>query len=121
MELVCEPVFDYGRDAAEWTLVGDDRHTADARGPHLTLRLQTDLAMGIEGNRVRARKTLHAGERAFCSLSWADELESPQDVAEADARLAATTACGARGSRGPDPGPPFSRGDRALGAGRSRA
>ena len=30
VELVCEPVFDYGRDPAEWTLVGDDRHTADA-------------------------------------------------------------------------------------------
>ena len=32
MELVCEPVFDYGRTAAEWTLVDDDRHTADASG-----------------------------------------------------------------------------------------
>ncbi len=32
MELVCEPVFDYGRTAAEWTLVGDGRHTADASG-----------------------------------------------------------------------------------------
>ncbi len=36
IELVCEPVFDYGRVAADWTLVGEDRHTADAhgRGPH---------------------------------------------------------------------------------------
>ena len=35
IELVCEPVFDYGRTAAEWTLVDGDRHTADAdrRGP----------------------------------------------------------------------------------------
>ena len=32
IELVCEPVFDYGRVPAEWTLVGDDRHTADASG-----------------------------------------------------------------------------------------
>jgi GH15 family glucan-1,4-alpha-glucosidase len=92
MELVCEPVFDYGRVPADWTLVNEDRHTADARGPHQTVRLRTDMAMGIEGNRVRARRTLHAGERAFCSLSWAAELESPPDLADADARMAGTTA-----------------------------
>src|SRR5262245_66474948 len=30
IELVCEPVFDYGRAPAEWTLVDGDRHKADA-------------------------------------------------------------------------------------------
>src|SRR4051794_5891763 len=50
------------------------------------------MAMGIEGNRARARRTLQAGERAFCSLSWAEGLESPPDLADADARLDATTA-----------------------------
>jgi hypothetical protein len=30
---VCEPVFDYGRTPAEWELVGDDLHAADAAGP----------------------------------------------------------------------------------------
>jgi hypothetical protein len=30
VELVCEPAFDYGRAPAEWALVGDDRHAADA-------------------------------------------------------------------------------------------
>ena len=30
IEIVCEPVFDYGRVAAEWTLVDGSRHTADA-------------------------------------------------------------------------------------------
>src|SRR5947209_18340819 len=39
MELVCEPVFDYGRVPAEWSLVGDDRHTADATGDGRTIRL----------------------------------------------------------------------------------
>ena len=29
VELVCEPVFDYGRTPAEWTLADDDRHSAD--------------------------------------------------------------------------------------------
>ncbi len=32
VELVCEPAFDYGRQEAEWTLVGEGRHCADARG-----------------------------------------------------------------------------------------
>ena len=61
VELVCEPVFDYGRTPAEWTLVDDDRHAADATGAGQTIRLRSDLALGIEGNRVRGRHTLGAG------------------------------------------------------------
>src|SRR5215208_7049838 len=38
--LVCEPDFDYGRAPADWSLVGEDRHTADARAGELTIRLQ---------------------------------------------------------------------------------
>jgi alpha,alpha-trehalase len=91
IELVCEPVFDYGRTPAEWTLAGDDRLTADATGAGVTLRLRSDMPMGIEGNRVRARHMLREGEKAFCSLSWAEELESPADEDDAWARMAATT------------------------------
>ncbi len=47
--------------------------------------------MGIEGSRVRARHFLREGERAYCSLSWAAELESPRDLAEAQERMDATT------------------------------
>ena len=32
VELVCEPVFDYGRTPAQWSLADGDRHTADATG-----------------------------------------------------------------------------------------
>jgi GH15 family glucan-1,4-alpha-glucosidase len=91
VELVCEPAFDYGRAPAEWTMVGDDRHTADATGAGTTIRLQTDLGLGIEENRIRARHVLKAGERAYCSLSWDEGLVSPQDFEEADSRIAATT------------------------------
>ena len=69
VELVCEPAFDYGREPATWTLVGDDRHAADASGADQTIRLVTDMALGIEGNRIRARHVLEAGERAYCALS----------------------------------------------------
>jgi alpha,alpha-trehalase len=91
VELVCEPAFDYGRTPAEWSLVDGSRHAADAAGAGQTIRLVTDLAMGVEGNRVRARHTLRAGGHAYCALSWAEGLRAPEDVGAADARIAATT------------------------------
>ncbi len=90
VELVCEPVFDYGRVAAEWAMVDGGRHAADASGAGVTIRLQSSMAMGIEGDRVRARHALDAGERLFCSLSWAEGLKSPADAEDAEKRLAAT-------------------------------
>jgi alpha,alpha-trehalase len=90
VEIVCEPLFDYGREPAEWALVDGDRHAADATGAGLAVRLSSDLALGIEGNRVRARHTLGAGERAFCALSWAEALQAPGDAEDAVARIAAT-------------------------------
>jgi GH15 family glucan-1,4-alpha-glucosidase len=90
IELVCEPAFDYGRTPAEWELVGEGRHAADATGAGTTVRLQTDLALGIEENRARARHMLSSGERAYCSLSWDEDLVSPEDVEDAESRIAAT-------------------------------
>jgi GH15 family glucan-1,4-alpha-glucosidase len=49
------------------------------------------MALGIEGNRVRARHTLEAGESLYCALSWAEGLTLPADGDDATARLAATT------------------------------
>jgi alpha,alpha-trehalase len=91
MELVCEPIFDYGRTPAVWKIAGDDRHAADAGKDAGTIRLRTDMALGIEGSRVRARHVLHAGEQAFCTLSWAEDLTAPADAAEAVEHLEATT------------------------------
>jgi GH15 family glucan-1,4-alpha-glucosidase len=88
VELVCEPVFDYGRTPAEWTLTGDG--AADATGAGQTVRLRTDLALGIEGERVRARHVLEPGDRAYCALSWAEALATPESVDEAIARLDTT-------------------------------
>jgi GH15 family glucan-1,4-alpha-glucosidase len=91
VELVCEPVFDYGRAPAEWTLVDGGRHVAEATGGGLTIRLASDLALGIEQSRARGRHTLRAGERAYCALSWAEGLVTPHDVEDAEARIASTT------------------------------
>jgi len=90
VELVCEPVFDYGRTPAEWTLVDGGRSAADATGAGQTLRLRSDLALGVEGSRVRARHALEKGDRAFCSLSWAEELAGSADADDAAARIDAT-------------------------------
>ena len=91
VDLVCEPVFDYGRAPAEWTLVDGGRHAADASGAGQTVRLRSDLALGVEGGRVRARHVLEPGERVFCALSWAAGLAAPEDSDDAAARIAATT------------------------------
>jgi GH15 family glucan-1,4-alpha-glucosidase len=89
VELVCEPAFDYGRTPAEWTMV-DGRHMADADGAGQTFRLQSDLPLGTEGNRVRGRHVLAEGDRAYCALSWAEDLRVPADLEDAEKRIAAT-------------------------------
>ncbi|MFN8160440.1 MAG: glycoside hydrolase family 15 protein [Solirubrobacterales bacterium] len=91
VELVCEPDFDYGRTPASWELVDAGRQVADAEGAELTIRLQTDMALGIEGEWVRARHNLRQGEQLYCSMSWAEGLSGPRNVDEANGRLAATT------------------------------
>jgi GH15 family glucan-1,4-alpha-glucosidase len=90
IELICEPALDYGRTPAEWKLVDDNRHAADASGGTQTIRLVSDLALGIEGNRVRARHVLMSGDKAFCALTWAEELAAPQTADQAEARIGAT-------------------------------
>jgi GH15 family glucan-1,4-alpha-glucosidase len=89
LELTCEPVFDYGRVPARWTL-SEDGNRADANGAELTLRLQTDLSVGVEGDWVRGRHVLSKGEQVYCALSWAEELAAPSDVDDANGRLATT-------------------------------
>jgi alpha,alpha-trehalase len=90
MELLCEPDFDYGRVLADWSLL--DPHTADASGEGLTVRLRSSMPLGPEKGAAQARHTLQKGEQAFCSLSWAEELASPEDVDQANARLSETTS-----------------------------
>jgi alpha,alpha-trehalase len=91
VELVCTPVFDYGRTPATWELTGPDRHQADATGAGQAFRLWTDLALGIEGSRVRARRMLQTGDRAYVALSWGEGLAAPATVEEARARMETTT------------------------------
>jgi GH15 family glucan-1,4-alpha-glucosidase len=90
LELTCEPVFDYGRTPAQWS-VSEEGRRADASAEELTIRLQTDMHAGVEGDWVRARHHLKQGEQAYAALSWAEELQAPMSVQEAEEHMATTT------------------------------
>ena len=90
IELTCSPIFDYGRTIAEWTMDDPERHAADATGAGVTIRLSSDLVLGVEGSQVRARHVLTKGQRAYCVLSWADQLVVPTDIDDAHAKITAT-------------------------------
>jgi alpha,alpha-trehalase len=90
IDLVCEPGFDYGRLPGDWTL-SEDRHRADATGAEQALRLQTDMLLGIEEGRARARHVLRAGETVYCALAWSEEARVPTTVEDAAGQLEATT------------------------------
>ncbi|HEY7953572.1 MAG TPA: glycoside hydrolase family 15 protein [Solirubrobacteraceae bacterium] len=91
VEMVCEPMLDYGATAATWELVVDEHGEGlEARGGDSAFRLFSDTRMGIEGNRAHSRHTMKEGERRFCALSWTQELRGPRTVEEAQARMQRT-------------------------------
>ncbi len=90
LEAICEPILDYGRAPAEWTMLTDDWSVAEASGAGTTLRLHSNLRIGIEGSRARARHTLSEGERRFVALSWSGGLDGPRDGDDAHDRIERT-------------------------------
>jgi GH15 family glucan-1,4-alpha-glucosidase len=90
VEAVCEPMFAYGASEAQWRMVSHDWSAAEASDGELALRLATDLRIGLEGSRARARHVLQEGELRFIALGWSHGLAGPADGQDAVARLAAT-------------------------------
>jgi GH15 family glucan-1,4-alpha-glucosidase len=91
VEMVCEPLFDYGRATAEWSMQDDERHVVDATGAGVRIRLRSDLALGIEAGRARGRRTLTTGDRMYCVLSWNHDLATPETFDEARAMINETS------------------------------
>jgi alpha,alpha-trehalase len=91
VEAICEPMFDYGAHPAAWELCNKDWTAAEASCEDTMLRIVSDLRLGIEGNRVRARHTMVEGERKFVALAWSDGLAGPIDLPDAQARILATS------------------------------
>jgi GH15 family glucan-1,4-alpha-glucosidase len=91
IKLECEPAFDYGGLAADWEYTGSGYGEAIARseGMPLHLRLVTDLRLGFEGPRARARTTLREGEKAFVAFGWSDH-SLPASYDEAEKRMSQT-------------------------------
>ncbi|HSR83651.1 MAG TPA: glycoside hydrolase family 15 protein [Streptosporangiaceae bacterium] len=88
--LECEPAFEYGRQRGTWGYLDSGYGRAEVRnGDQSQLRLASDLNLGFEGPRAIARRRLHAGEHAFCALSWGDG-SPPADYADAHGRMRAT-------------------------------
>ena len=74
MHMDCEPVYDYGRARASWEYTGAGYEQAQATfaGHDLQLTMVSDLRLGIEGSRLRARTTMHDGDVAYVALCWSE-------------------------------------------------
>ncbi len=74
MNLDCEPAFDYGGLAADWEYTGEGYHgaIASSEGIDVQLRLATDLRLGFEGPRARARTLMREGDVAFAAIGWSE-------------------------------------------------
>jgi GH15 family glucan-1,4-alpha-glucosidase len=91
MHLECDPIYDYGRVRASWEYTGDayEETTGGFEGVDLRLRVHSDLRLGIEGTRVRARTTMHHGDLAYVALSWSEH-RGPTSFTDAYERLVRT-------------------------------
>ncbi|TPG31296.1 glycoside hydrolase family 15 protein [Mycolicibacterium hodleri] len=99
VELVvdCEPSFDYNRNVATWEYsaagygeaVARAKHEPDA---HPTLRLTTNLRIGLDGRQARARTRLKEGDDVFVALSFSSN-SAPQTYAEATDKMWSTSEC----------------------------
>ena len=97
LEVICEPMFDYAREPAEWELSDDaEGGLAHGRGKHgvdlgeQEIRLASNMRLGVESSRVRARHTIVEGEKCFVALGWAADLEVPRTVDEAESWISET-------------------------------
>jgi GH15 family glucan-1,4-alpha-glucosidase len=92
IKLECEPAFDYGGLAADWayTSAGYGEAIARSEGMDIELRLLSDLRLGFEGPRARARTMMHEGDVAFVVLGWSQH-PLPQSYEEAAASVARTS------------------------------
>jgi alpha,alpha-trehalase len=93
VEIVCEPMLDYGATAATWSVVQTGEEGVcmmDATDDVTAFRMFSDIRMGIEGNRAHGRHTMNEGERRFCALSWTEGKAGPHTVEQAEEHMQRT-------------------------------
>jgi GH15 family glucan-1,4-alpha-glucosidase len=91
MQMECAPYFDYATRHPHWefTTSGYHQGKATAEGCDLELTLTSNLRLGFEGSRARARTTMRDGDFAYVALSWSEH-PPPMDYEEAYERLVRT-------------------------------
>jgi GH15 family glucan-1,4-alpha-glucosidase len=93
VEIVCEPMLDYGSTPASWSVVQTGEEGVcmmDATDDVTAFRLFSDIRMGIEGNRAHGRHTMREGEKRFCALSWTEGRGGPHTVEQAEEHMQRT-------------------------------
>lgn len=91
MHVECEPKLDYGRAPVRWEY-GDGGYgiaVGAAEGQDQQLRLTTDLRLGFERGRARARTTLREGDTAYVALTWTEH-RAPKSYDDAYRRMSYT-------------------------------
>ena len=91
MHVECEPRLDYGRAPVSWEYgnSGYGFAVGTAEGQEQQLRLTTDLRLGFERGRARARTTLREGDTAFVALTWTEH-GAPKSYDDAYRRMSYT-------------------------------
>ncbi|MFC5334386.1 glycoside hydrolase family 15 protein [Mycobacterium branderi] len=98
VEVSCEPAFGYHRNEAKWAYTGQvyEEATATCAGgdgdSYPTLKLTTNLRLGIEGPEANARTRMVEGDEAFVALSWSP-LPAPRTQEEAAKKMWQTSEC----------------------------
>ena len=93
VEIVCEPMLDYGASPASWSVVQTGEEGVcmmDATDDATAFRLFSDIRMGIEGNRTHGRHTMVEGEKRFCAISWTEGRGGPHTVEQAEEHMQRT-------------------------------
>ena len=89
----CVPQFDYGREPGAWSYTGDDygQVQVDSAATDRTVRLTSNIHLGLLGFRSYGHTKLGEGASAFVALSWGGG-EGPTTLDEAYERVW-TTSC----------------------------
>jgi alpha,alpha-trehalase len=93
VEIVCEPMLEYGATPATWSVAQTGEEGAcvmDAANETNAFRLFSDVRIGIEGNRAHGRHTMMEGERRFCALSFTEGRGGPHTVEQAEGHMERT-------------------------------
>ena len=126
VELVmsCEPAFDYHRTGGPLGVLGQRVRRGDRAGQQAartrtrTLRLTTNLRIGLEGREARARTRMKEGDNVFVALSWSKH-PAPQTYRRGRRQdVARPPSAGGSGSTSATS--PTTRGGHTCSAARSR-